>query len=112
MQTRAVTRHIGCTHAPVRIAADVDRCRPRERAMPATPEQADVGGRPVVDQKVRVAIGVDVVRSNRVRVRSIRSPNLTSNSGSWPNDPTKVRFGPQIFRSAARLHQAFVAIRR
>ena len=66
---KAVTRHIGQTHAPVRVAADVDRCRPRECAIPATPEQPDGLGRPVVDQKVRVAVGVDVVQSNGVRVR-------------------------------------------
>ena len=34
-----------------------------------TPEQPDGLGRPVVDQKVRVAIGVDVLQSNGVRVR-------------------------------------------
>ena len=66
---KAVTRHVGQTHAPVRITADVDRCSPRERAIPATPEQPDGFGRPVVDQKVRVAIGVDVVQANGVRVR-------------------------------------------
>ena len=66
---KAVTRHIGQTHAPVRIAAAVDRCGPRERAIPASPEQPDGLGRPVVDQKVRVAIGVDVVQSNGVRIR-------------------------------------------
>ena len=37
--------------------------------LPATPEQPDGLGRPVVDQKVSVAIGVDVVQSNGVRVR-------------------------------------------
>ena len=66
---KAVTRHIGETHAPVRITADVDRCCPRERAISATPEQPDGLARPVVDQKVRVAIGVDVVQSNAVGVR-------------------------------------------
>ena len=66
---KAVTRHIGQTHAPVRIAADVDRCCPREGAIPATPEQPDGPGRPVVDQKIRVAIGVEVVQSNGMRVR-------------------------------------------
>ncbi len=66
---KAVTRHIGQTHAPVRIAADVDRCRPRECAIPATPEQPDGLGRPVVDQKIRMTVGVDVVQSHGVRVR-------------------------------------------
>ena len=65
---KAVTRHIGQTHAPVRVAADIDRCCPRERAIPAAPEQPDGLGRPVVDQEVRVAIGVDVLQSNGVRV--------------------------------------------
>ena len=65
---KAVTRHIGQTHAPVRIAADVDRCCPRECAIPAAPEQPDGLGRPVVDQEVRGAIGVDVLQSNGVRV--------------------------------------------
>ncbi len=37
--------------------------------VPATPEQPDGLGRPVVDQKVRGAVGVDVVQSNGVRVR-------------------------------------------
>ena len=41
---------------------------PPQRAIPATPEQPDGLGRPVVDQTVRVAIGVDVVQSNGVRV--------------------------------------------
>ena len=65
---KAVIRHIGQTHAPVRVAADVDRRRPRECAIPATPEQPDGLGRPVVDQKVRVAVGIDVVQSISVPV--------------------------------------------
>ena len=42
---------------------------PRECAIPATPEQSDGLVRSVVNQKVRVAIGVAVVQSNGVRVR-------------------------------------------
>ena len=59
------------THAMPITEPRACRSPQSECAIPATPEPPDGLGRPVVDQKVRVAVGVDVVQSNSVRVRRV-----------------------------------------
>ena len=64
----AVPIDVGQSHPPVRVAADLDRCGFRERAIPDAPEQADRFRRAVIDEEIRMTVGVDVLQSHGMRM--------------------------------------------